>query len=552
MNWLHRRSLPSVGEGLAARLRNFRSDEAGGLTILVLIVLIAIIAFCGVGVDLMRNEMKRAQLQSTLDRAILAAADLEQELDPESVVQDYFDKSGVGQMLSSTSVNEGLGYRIVSATAEETSDTLFLGLVGVDEITAPAYGEAAERMANVEISLILDRSGSMSESSASGLPTKIENLQVAARDFVDTVIQPSGSPSLTTVSLVSYNATVSLGPVVSQYFTLSAEHNHSSCAVFPDSAFNTLGISRTDTLDRLSHFDLWSTSESSVEIPSPWCPDDDYGAMLVHSNDATELKDAIDALGAEGNTAIDLGMKWGTALLDPSARDLVDDMITDGHIDAAASGRPVDFSNAETLKIIVLMTDGANTTEYDLKSSRRSGMSEIWIDDRGDSDPSNDRFSALIDDNSGTSDDEYYWPRYESSYSSYKYRNYPDGGSNARRMSNAEVFARWGTRAFAYKFYQTPYNDGRVPYSDYSNAYYSYTSIVGPDHADDRLSTICDGAKGAGVVVFTIGFEAPQRGLDAMRDCASSPAHYFDVEGIEISEAFASIARTITQLRLTQ
>ena len=53
-------------------------------------------------------------------------------------------------------------------------------------------------------------------------------------------------------------------------------------------------------------------------------------------------------------------------------------------------------------------------------------------------------------------------------------------------------------------------------------------------------------------MVFAIGFEAPQRGLDAMENCASSPSHYFDVAGVEISDAFNSIARTITQLRLTQ
>lgn len=552
MNWHHRRSLPSVGEGLAARTKKFRSDETGSITVMFLIVFIAIIAFTGFGVDLMRNEMKRAHLQATLDRAILAAADLEQELDPAAVVQDYFTKSGLADALSSTVVDEGLGYRVVSATASDTSDTLFLGLAGIEEMTAPAAGEAAERMGNVEISLILDRSGSMSQSSTSGLPTKIENLQLAANEFIDTVVQGPGAPSLTTVSLISYNATVSLGPVVSQYFNLSAEHNYSSCAVFPDSAFNTLGISRTATLDRLSHFDLWTTSESTTAIPRPWCPDDNYGATIVHSSDPDELHAAIDALGAEGNTAIDLGMKWGTALLDPSAQDLVSDMIADGHIDPVVAGRPVAYDDSETLKIVVLMTDGANTTEYDLKPEFQTGMSDAWIDDRGDSDPSNDRFSSRIVDLPGTTADVYYWDRYENGYFSQKYRNTPDGNTAARQMTNAEAYARFGTRAYAYKLFRTPYQDGQLPWGDYSDTYYAYEGIVGPDHADDRLATICQGARDAGIIVFTIGFEAPQRGLDAMLDCASSPAHYFDVEGVEISQAFDSIARTITQLRLTQ
>ncbi|MGY3437422.1 MULTISPECIES: pilus assembly protein TadG-related protein [unclassified Marinovum] len=540
------RPLPSVKDRVATDLGRFRSEETGTITILAMIIFVGIIAICGFGVDLMMNEMKRAKLQATLDRAVLAAADLEQELDPAAVVQDYFVKSGMGDTLSTTSVEDALNYRIVSATASQTSDPLFLGILGINEMVAPASGEATEMMSNVEISMVLDRSGSM------GSNNKIQNLRAAAREFVDTVIQPAGAPSLTTVSLVSYNATVNLGPVVSQYFNLSAEHNYSACAVFPDSAFDTLGISRSNELDRLSHFDLSSTSESSTAISQPWCPDDAYGAIVVHSDDAEALKSSIDALGAGGNTAIDLGMKWGAALLDPSAQSLVSDMISDGHVAPAVAGRPVSLTDPETLKIIVLMTDGANTTEYDLKPQYQTGLSDIWIDDRGDTNPSNDRFSSKILDLPGTVADIWYWDRYENYSFNYKYRNTPDGGGNAEQMSNADVFARWGTRARAYKFFRTPYQDGQLPYSNYADEYYAYEGIVVAGHADTRLAAICGQAKDAGIVVFAVGFEAPQQGLDAMENCASSPAHYFDVNGVEISDAFKSIARTITQLRLTQ
>ena len=37
-----------------------------------------------------------------------------------------------------------------------------------------------------------------------------------------------------------------------------------------------------------------------------------------------------------------------------------------------------------------------------------------------------------------------------------------------------------------------------------------------------------------------------------MRNCATSPAFFYKVEGIEISSAFKSIARQINELRLTQ
>lgn len=68
----------------------------------------------------------------------------------------------------------------------------------------------------------------------------------------------------------------------------------------------------------------------------------------------------------------------------------------------------------------------------------------------------------------------------------------------------------------------------------------------------NRLYKICDAAKGKGVMVFTIGFEVDSTGADQMRKCATSPSHFYNVSGLEISEAFKSISSTIHMLRLTQ
>jgi hypothetical protein len=69
---------------------------------------------------------------------------------------------------------------------------------------------------------------------------------------------------------------------------------------------------------------------------------------------------------------------------------------------------------------------------------------------------------------------------------------------------------------------------------------------------DALLDNICDASKEAGIVIWSIGFEVDDHGANVMENCASSPSHFFRVEGIEISEAFDAIARQINQLRLTQ
>ncbi|MBV2360314.1 hypothetical protein KUH32_11045 [Thalassococcus sp. CAU 1522] len=510
---------------------------------------LAMVVFGGIGVDMMYAEVKRTKLQNTLDRAVLAAADLDQTIDPQVVVTDYFDKMQLDDALGNIEVTEGIGLRRVTADGSVNMPAAVLQMLGEDFLRAEGVSTAQEGIGNIEISLVLDISGSMSSNS------KIDNLKVAAKEFVDTVIRDDDA-GLTTVSIVPYNATVNMGSTLKNYYTMSDEHDYSSCAIFPDSAFQSTGIDRNTELDKLSHFDRWTTNRHTTEIPSPWCAASDYGKIMVHSADKTALKNHIDSLDAFGNTAIDLGMKWGTALLDPGTQSVVNDMIGDGHIVPAASGRPYAFDEDMVLKIVVLMTDGKNTTQYDIKDEYKTGLSPIFLDDRNDSDPSNDRSSIRVKDQPGDNNDVYYWPAYRGGSWNDKYDDDPhtySSNSNLRQLTWEEVFARWGTRAAAFRFYQEPYYDGWSSYSQYAGLYYAGDDdlIDGPE-ADARLSTVCQKARQAGITVFAIGFEAPQEGQDAMRDCASSPAHYFPVEGIEIADAFTSIARTINRLRLTQ
>jgi Flp pilus assembly protein TadG len=538
-------AIAPCGNGLRDRLCRFATDTSGNMSYLAIVGSFVMMIFGGVGVDMMHAELKRTKVQNTLDRAVLAAANIENVTDPRQVVEEYFTAMGMGDALTTVDFDQSATAKRVTATGNSAIASSFMSLIGVDTLDAYGLATAEHATANVEISMVLDISGSM------GWNSKIVNMRSAARNFVDILMPPDGE-ALTTISIVPYNANVNLGATTASYFTLDDLHDYSNCVIFDDSEFDTTGISPTEILTRLGHFDLNSTNEFTTAIPGPWCYTGNTGAVVAHSSDPTVLKNHISGLNAGGNTAIDLGMKWGTALLDPAARPAISAMAGDGLVDPAFSARPSAYTDPETSKYIVVMTDGENTTQYDLKQRYKYGMSDVWIDDRGNNDPSDDRFSLLVRDRAGTTDDVYFWHRYETSSYSYRYRNAPDGGSNARRMSNADLFARFGTRAVAGKLYVQPYYDGFVSYDQYYDVYYAYEATVGPDPADARLDMICDAAKAQGVVVFAIGFEAPQRGLDAMRNCASSPAHFFDVEGADLEETFASIANTITQLRLTQ
>ena len=85
-----------------------------------------------------------------------------------------------------------------------------------------------------------------------------------------------------------------------------------------------------------------------------------------------------------------------------------------------------------------------------------------------------------------------------------------------------------------------------------SNRHLWSTDKYWPSYGDSLLSNVCDATKENNIVIWSIGFEVSDHGANVMRDCASSPSHFFRVEGVEIGEAFSAIARQINQLRLTQ
>lgn len=98
-------------------------------------------------------------------------------------------------------------------------------------------------------------------------------------------------------------------------------------------------------------------------------------------------------------------------------------------------------------------------------------------------------------------------------------------------MSWAEVFARFGAgnKTVRNYFYKTPYNNGYISSSLYSAIKTAYDSTVGK------------AARDAGIIIYAIDVEAPDAGLDAMQDYASSDAHYFDVDSDDLMDTFSSI-----------
>lgn len=104
---------------LINRIERFRKDEGGGMLVLMLAVFFGITIFGGLAVDLANHERTRTTFQTHLDNAVLAAASLSQDLDPEEVVRSYLTSAGLdaSEVLIETS-EEKIGGILVGRTVE--------------------------------------------------------------------------------------------------------------------------------------------------------------------------------------------------------------------------------------------------------------------------------------------------------------------------------------------------------------------------------------------------------------------------------------------------
>jgi hypothetical protein len=290
------------------------------------------------------------------------------------VVRDYFAKSGMAEYVSSVTVDEGLNYRTVSVNATSIMNTQFMGSMGVETLTVPATSQAEERVNKVEISLVLDVSGSMKNNG------KMENLQEAAGEFIDAVLT-EGNEDLISISVVPYSEHVNAGPMITNLLNVNQVHNYSHCLEFPESEFNTVDLNTGITYQQMQHFQWNSYSnESGSQQNTRYdtvCPRNSYERIIPFSQNKSYLKGQINQLKPRAGTSIFLGMKWGAAMLDPSFRSLNTALVSQGEVDSEFLGRPVSYSDDDTLKTIILMTDGQNDKSYRISSWYYNSGSEI-------------------------------------------------------------------------------------------------------------------------------------------------------------------------------
>lgn len=349
---------------IARRLVRFGHDESGVATIFACFMIMMMVLVGGIGVDLMHAEMERTKLQNTLDRSVLAAANLDQQLDPEAVVHDYFEKSNQMQYLKSVTVVNNTFEREVTATARKDVPTQFMRHMGVDYLPAPGLSRAEERFPNVELSLVIDISRTMN------VGAKMSQMRTAGISFTHAVLRADTSDRVS-LTVVPFSEHVALSPDMYDALNVFTRHNYSKCVDIPNNIYGTTALDVTQTFQQTQHFQ-WLDPHANNINSNPTCPNKNHQHIRPFQQDTGELTRGFNGLSGSGSRSIYRGMKWGVALLDPSTRPLVSDLVASGEVDPAFNGRPSNYGDIDSLKAVVLMSGGVNEPSLRILDHRYS------------------------------------------------------------------------------------------------------------------------------------------------------------------------------------
>jgi Flp pilus assembly protein TadG len=338
-------------------IRRFGDDANGGIAIIFALMFVALALFVGAAVDIGRWSQARNQTAAALDAAVLAGARMLQLNRTDvagaiKVAQKYYSENikgrieVIGDTPTFNAINNNSGF---TGTSHSSMKTSFLGFARVSTLPLDIYSEAALPNKPLEVSMMLDVTGSMSGS-------KITDLKKSATDLVNIVIPDGSQANPVRVAIVPFSEGVRLpssandkarGSNLAPSITIAGQtYNRTDCVVERMNSNRYTDVSPGDGnfVGTLYKHPWWGTGT---------CPLTASEELVPLTKDKSVLKARIDGLRIDGSTAGHIGTAWAWYTLSPNWNSLW------GASSAATA------YDSDTRKVAILMTDGDYNTQYD-------------------------------------------------------------------------------------------------------------------------------------------------------------------------------------------
>jgi Flp pilus assembly protein TadG len=516
--------------GTMTRLGVLARDESGNVAMLFGLAAIPFFAVGGMAVDFSRALDVQSKLGAALDATALALGaepGLSQK-QAEAKAKAYFKANYPDSALGSPSdLSISFTSATVSISATATVDTLVIGILpGWEELTVSSEVEVQRNSTNLEVSLVLDITGSMQG-------TKIADLREAADKLVDILVWDDQSVYTSKIALAPYAMGVNVGAYADQVR-----------GAVPNGEKVITGASRTNPVV-ITSAGHGFTNGQRIFIRS-------VSGMTQLNNQfytvAGATANTFQLAGVNGTSFSNYtsngraycgfeGCSW-YAFTNASAgtnRQQISTCVSErigvhAYTDAAPSTAPVgrvypsSLSNCPTAQIVPLtnnktllksriaaLTDGGTT-------AGQIGIAWGWY---------------LLAPNFG-----YLWPA----------ASQPESYGDDELLKIAVIMTDG--------LFNTAYCTG---VTSQDSTFNGTSSKINCDATNgdpfDQAATLCTNMKAKDIIIYTVGFDlgSDQEAIDVLASCATEPANaYVADDGDELIKAFQDIAIDISNLRISK
>lgn len=211
------------GRTLFARLAR---DTAGNTLMIVAAALLPLAAMIGSGIDIGRAYLSESRLQQACDAGVLAARKRlgtdtavnatipdDAELAGERFFNLNFEDGAYGSRNRTFAMSLGEDFS-VSGEATVAVPTTLMALFGFGDIPVQVECEAQLNMANTDVMMVLDVTGSMAETNPGDSTSKIEALKATVRGFYAQLTAAAPSSTRLRFGFVPYSTNVNVGALL--------------------------------------------------------------------------------------------------------------------------------------------------------------------------------------------------------------------------------------------------------------------------------------------------------------------------------------------------
>ncbi len=339
----------------ARQIGRFGRDERGTVAIIFSLVVIVLMGGIGLMIDGGRAYHAATRAGAALDAAALAAAKaMNEDGLTGSALSDYarsYFEANIKGVGADPTTFQNFALDVDSATGAVTTrvearvDNYFAGLFGVPSFQVLKSSTAVYNIKDIELAMMLDVTGSMCSPCS-----KIRDLKAAAKDLVDILMNGATASRSVKIGLAPYSASVNAGA----YARAVADPRRPSrdgCVIERSGP-----AAYDDTPPGPGHW----LGTAGRRRPRDIDPTQGYGSyrcpraeVMALTTDKVRLKQRIDSFSTGGWTSGHLGIAWAWYLVSPRWASIW-----------PASAQPVPYGDTDTIKAVLLMTDGIFNTAY--------------------------------------------------------------------------------------------------------------------------------------------------------------------------------------------